>query len=255
VSILIGGVSQLFQGDLDLGRRAVERLQAEPELPPRAHVEDLYYGAVAIAQLLEELRPTALLLIGAESRGRAPGTVERRRIGDLDLEASEVQVAVGDSVTGYVGIDLVVEVAWGLGLLPERTIALEVEPATTGPGTQLSALGERALDRVVDLARAEARRAPLLDLADDVRAELSGHGMDDSEALAATEELLAALHVLDREGRWGRAFAARDRLRLAISEGRLSEGMTALDWGLWWTLIEELDRLQAQEGSAEEPVE
>jgi hypothetical protein len=246
VSVLIGGVSQLYQGDLDLGRRAVERLRAEPS-DADVHIEDLYYGAVAIAQRLEELTPRTLVLVGAEQRGRPPGTVERRRIEDLDLGPDEVQVAVGDSVTGYVGIDLVVEVAWGLGVLPPRTVALEVEPATIAPATELSASGSRALDQVIALARAEARRVPLLELGDELRAELTQGALERSPALAATEEILAALEVLDREGRWAGAFGARDRLRLAISDGHGGEGMTALDWGLWWTLIEELDRLQAAE--------
>jgi hypothetical protein len=250
VGVLIGGVSQLYQGDLDLGRRVATRLLEDPPGGPDVRVEDLYYGAVAIAQRLEELTPSMLLLVGAEPRGREPGSIERRRIRQLDLRADEVQVAVGDSVTGYVGIDLVVEVAWGLGVLPARTVALEVEPATSGPDTELSPLGRDALERVINLARLEVGRVPLLELADEVRAELSEHAIEPSPALVAMEDVLAALVVLDAEGRWGEAFAARDRLRLAISEGRLGEGMTTMDWGLWWSMIEELDRLAAEEASA-----
>ncbi len=252
-SVLIGGVSQLYQGDLDLGRRAVEVLRAAP--PAGCGVEDLYYGAVAIAQRLEELGPAMLLLVGAEPRGRAPGAIERRRIAALDLEPHEVQIAVGDAVTGYVGIDLVVEVAWGLGVLPARTVALEVEPVTTGPGTELSPAGARALEQVVALARTEAGRAPLLQLADRVRQLLTGEPLDPSRATTAVEELLAELEVLDHEGRWANTFGARDRLRSAISDGEVPERMTTLQWGLWWGLIEELDRLQAVDGQAGTPVE
>jgi hypothetical protein len=244
---LIGGVSQLYQGDLDLGRRAAARLAEQPPGNPEVLVEDLYYGAVAIAQRLQELTPSMLLLVGAERRGRTPGSIERRRIPQLDLRPEEVQVAVGDSVTGYVGIDLVVEVAWGLGVLPPRTVALEVEPVTIGPGTELSPVGADALERVVAMARLEVERVPLLELADEVRTELAQRMLEPSPALRAAEEILVALEVLDREGRWAGAFAARDRLRLAISNGEVGDGMTSLDWGLWWTLIEELDRLQAAE--------
>lgn len=252
VPLLIGGVSQLYQGDLDLGRRAVEVLRDAP--PVGCRVEDLYYGAVAIAQRLEELEPSMLLLIGAEPRGRTPGTVERRRIAALDLAPHEVQVAVGDAVTGYVGIDLVVEVAWGLGVLPARTVVLEVEPVTTGPGTELSSAGVRALHEVVGLARTEAERAPLLHLADEVRGLLVEEPLDPSGATSAVEQLLAELEVLDHEGRWAGAFGARDRLRAAISTGEVPERMTTLHWGLWWGLIEELDRLQAADGGSGAPV-
>lgn len=255
MGVLIGGVSQLYQGDLDLGRRVAARLVEAPPSGPDVRVEDLYYGAVAIAQRLEELTPSMLLLIGAEQRGRVPGSIERRRIRQLDLRADEVQIAVGDSVTGYVGIDLIVEVAWGLGVLPGRTVALEVEPLTTGPDTELSDLGSEALERVLAMARLEVGRVPLLELAGELRAELAERPLEPSPALEATEDVLAALEVLDAEGRWGEAFAARDRLRSAISAGQLGEGMTALDWGLWWSLIEELDRLAAHEGAVQPAAE
>ncbi|MEJ7744110.1 MAG: hypothetical protein WKF73_17155 [Nocardioidaceae bacterium] len=57
----------------------IERLQAE-DLGPGVLVEELHYGAVAVAQRLEDLRPDALVLVSAVRRGRPPGTVERRRL-------------------------------------------------------------------------------------------------------------------------------------------------------------------------------
>ncbi len=59
--------------------------------------------------------------------------------------------------------------------------------------------------------------------------------------------LLDELELLDREGRFGAAFDLRDRLRDEISAGHTPEGMMGLDWGLWWALVEELDRLQPLE--------
>jgi hydrogenase maturation protease len=152
--ILVGGVGQLYQGDLDLGRLAVERLAAE-DLGPEVLVEDLFYGAVAVAQRLEDLTPDALVLVGAEQRGRRPGTVERRTVEELELTPEEVQLAVGDAVTGYVGIDLVVEVAHGLGVLPPRTVAIEVEPAEVEPSEELSPAAAAALEEALRLVRAE----------------------------------------------------------------------------------------------------
>lgn len=246
--VLIGGVSQLYQGDLDLGRRVVEELEASP--PAGVRVEDLYYGAVAVAQRLAELTPSMLVLVGAESRGRTPGAIERRRIAGLDLADHEVQVAVGDAVTGYVGIDLIVEVAWGLGVLPARTVALEMEPVTSGPGTELSPAGERALQRLVELASVEAQRAPLLRLTDELRDLLALEPLEGAGASQALQDLLAGVDQLDHDGRWAGTFGARDRLRLAISDGDVPEQMTGLHWGLVWGLIEELDRLQALDVAA-----
>lgn len=248
MSVLVGGVGQLYQGDLDLGRLAVERLTGE-DLGRGVLVEELHYGAVAVAQRLEELRPAALVLVGAIQRQRAPGAVQRRRVEPAALDPGEVQLAVADAVTGYVTIDLVIEVAAGLGALPARTVCIEVEPARTGPSEQLSSSARDALDEAVELVRREVRRVPLLELADELAALTKDGRLEPSPALECLRELLGALTGLDREGRWGATFAARDHLRQHIACGATSEGMSHLDWGLWWALIEELDRLQGLEAS------
>ena len=126
---------------------------------PGVLVEELHYGAVAVAQRLEDLRPDLLILVGAVVSGRPPGTVERRVVELPPRDAAEVQRAVGDAVTGYVGIDLVLEVAAGLGALPERAIAIEVEPASVEPSEHLSGEGAAALELVVELVREELLRA------------------------------------------------------------------------------------------------
>ena len=157
--ILIGGVAELWQGDLDLGRRAVAVLAAE-ELGPGILVEELSYGAVAVAQRLEELRPRTLVLVGAAERGREPGAVERREPPPEPLPVAEAQLAVGDAVTGYVSIDLVVQVAQALGALPPHVVAIEVEPASTEPSEALTPEAEAGLARALELVRAEVRARP-----------------------------------------------------------------------------------------------
>lgn len=244
--VLVGGVSELFQRDLDLGRLAVERLQAE-DLGPGVLVEELHYGAVAVAQRLEDLRPGTLVLVSAVRRGRASGAVERHRVDPPGLCPADEQAAVGDAVTGYVHPDLVVDVATALGVLPSRTVLVEVEPEVTGPGEGLSRSAAAGLDVALDLVRAETRRGPLLALAAELRPLAQETRLEESTALSALHALLAELHQLDRHGRWGRTFALRDRLRMAIADGASGEGMDNRDWALWWALLEELDRLQAVE--------
>ena len=155
-SVVVGGVGHLYQGDLDLGRVAVERL-AHDELGPGVAVEEFSYGAVAVAQRLEELSPQLLVLLGAVERGREPGTVERREVTVLPRDPLEIQGAISDAVTGYIHLDLVLEVAHGLGALPPRTVAIEVEPARTEPSEQLSPQAEAALAEALDLVRREIR--------------------------------------------------------------------------------------------------
>jgi len=157
VSILVGGVGQLYQGDLDLGRHAIEALAGE-DLGPDVEVEDLHYGAVAVVQRLQELCPAALILAGAAERGRTPGSVHRRSIDGLDRPPGELQRAVGEAVTGYVTVDLLVEVAFALEALPARTSTIEVEPVLQGPAEHLSPPVAAALGEVGELVRAEVAR-------------------------------------------------------------------------------------------------
>lgn len=248
MTVLVGGVGELYQGDLDLGRRVVERLGSE-DLGPHVAVEELHYGAVAVAQHLDELRPTTLVLVGAAERGRPPATVERRRVRpeELALSPEELQGAVGDAVTGYVTIGLLLEVGHGFGVLPPRVVTVEVEPVCCGPSERLSSEVAEVMDEVLALVRAEARRAPLLDLAGRLRSVVGDGHLHRSPAVAELEALLAELERLDHDGRWGATFAWRDRLRRRLGRGDVGEGMDHLDWGLWWALVEELDRLQPLE--------
>ena len=246
MTVLVGGVYELFQGDLDLGRLAVERLRAEG-LPSYVLTEDLHYGAVAVVQRLEELRPDVFVIVTAVRRDRPPGAVERRRLDPPPVDPADFQAAVGDAVTGYVHIDLLVEVATGFDALPARTVAVEVEPANVGPGEGLTPEAAAALERALELVRAEVRRCPLLSLTDELRPLVEGERLEESAPLGALRALLGELEQLDREGRWGRTFALRDRFKLAIAGSTSSEGMDHRDWGLWWALVEELDRVEALE--------
>jgi len=244
VTTLVGGVGELFQGDLDLGRLAVERLSAQP-LGPDVFVEELHYGAVAVAQRLAELNPTAMVLIGAVPSGQPPGTVRRRRVRQVTLEPDVVQQAVTNAVTGYVTIELVVAVATGFGILPRRTVVIEVEPGSVEPGEGLSAPGEAGLAEAIGMVRDEVRRIPLLELSDMLAERIGGdRPADESPAGGTLVALLDELRQLDETGRWGATFALRDLLRRQIADGHTGDDMEHVDWGLWWALLEELDRLQ-----------
>ncbi len=246
VPVLVGGVSELFQRDLDLGRLVVERLQAE-DLGSGIFAEEMHYGGVAVAQRLQDLRPQVLLLVSAVVRGRPPGTVERIRLHPPELDPATVQLAVGDAVTGYVHPDLVVEIATAFGVLPPRLVAFEVEPEVVGPGEGMSPAGAQGLEKVLGLIRTEIRRCPLLGLVTELRPLVAGDRLEPTSSLRALRELLDELVLLDERGHWGRAFALRDRLRLALGSDHSSEGMDHRDWALWWALIEELDRVEALE--------
>jgi hydrogenase maturation protease len=157
--VFVGGVGQLYQGDLDLGRIVVERLQREG-LGPGVLAEDLYYGAIAVCQRLQELHPDAVVLVGAATRGRQPGSVTRLEIAPLAGSPENLQRAVAEAATGYVSIDLILEVATALDALPEQTVIIEVEPETVVPSPSLSETAQRAADEALELVRREVEQLP-----------------------------------------------------------------------------------------------
>lgn len=211
-------------------------------------VEDFHYGAVAVAQRIEELAPRRLILVGAEPRGLLPGSVTRRRISGPP--PGEAQQSIEQAVTGYVSVDIAVRVVSALGTLPARTVVFEVEPETTGPSDTLSRAGANALGEVVAQIELEARRTPVLLLADELEQRLVEGALEDSASLDTLRDLLAELRVVEEQGRWGRTFSLRDRLVGTIRGGQISEGMSQLDWSLWWALIEELNRLAQLEAAS-----
>ncbi len=158
LTAVVGGVSQLYQGDLHFGRAVLERLEAEGA-PADVAFEHFDYGAVAVVQRLEELRPKLLVLVGAVDRGRPPGALSRRAVEPQTLAPAIVRQAVAEAVTGYVTMDLLLEVATGLGALPAQTVAIEFEPVRAGPQPEMSSAGQAAVDEAVWLVRAELKRA------------------------------------------------------------------------------------------------
>lgn len=251
MTILVGGVGELFQGDLDAGRHLAERLAGT--VPSHVVVEELHYGAVAVSQLLEELRPDALVLGTAIERGSAPGSVRRRRIDTSHPPTpQQAQQAVLQAATGYVDVDLIVTACSAFATLPRRTVVVEIEPMVTdGPVETLSTAVSGALDEAETLIRRELSLLPLMVLSDHIREALGDEHLAPGPALDALHELLSGLVELDEEGRWTTVLRSRDRLRLRIADGATSEGMDHLDWGLWWSLIEELDRLERLDAATE----
>jgi hydrogenase maturation protease len=156
--VLIGGVADSLQGDLDLGRQAAQLLMRE-DLGPGVAVEELCFGAITVAQLLQERRPRKLVIVGAAQRGRPPGTVERREVEPPQMDVLEAQESIWSAGTGHVSIDLVVEVGAAFEALPPHVVAIEVEPASTWPSWQeLTPEATAGLERALELVRAEVRR-------------------------------------------------------------------------------------------------
>ncbi len=245
LTVLVGGVGQLFQSDQDLGRLVVEQVQ-DLAMTPGVLVEDLSYGAIPVVHRLAEVRPDVLVLVGTTSSGRRPGRVDRRVVTGVDRSDADLQGAVQDAGTGYVDLSLTIEVIVGLQAMPPRMVVVDIEPAETGPGEGLSAPVRATMPRVVSLVRREVDLAPLFDLAAQVRTRLDDTRATTSPILSGLADMVEAIELLDREDRWGPMFAAMERLRAAVARGDGSEGMGHADWGMTWGLVEEVQRLRGR---------
>ncbi len=250
MSIVVGGIGQPGGGDLDFGRVALERLRPLL-LGEHVVVEDLSPGVVDVAGRLQELRPRTLILVAASPRGRPPGQVERRLVGADEPYTWRVGPDAGEGTRSDAAPDHELHLALESGLGSARTVVVEVEPASVEPGGELSPQVEGAWEAALEAIRAEIRRAPLLDLAQELRDFMTVDPLEPTPVVEAVEALLRELEGLEREGRWGRTFAERDRLRLRISDGEhAGDFVGGLHWAMWWALMEELDRLQALEATS-----
>ncbi len=147
--VLVGGVGYRFLRDDSVGPYMADRL-AERAIDG-VEVEDLSYHPVGLVQNLQE-RPDydRLVLVGAISRGRAPGTITSYRWGGELPSAEEIQNRVSEAVTGVISLDNTLIVCGALGELPDDVRVVEVEPADEGWGEGFSPEVEARLPEVLE---------------------------------------------------------------------------------------------------------
>jgi hypothetical protein len=116
---------------------------------------------------------------------------------------------------------------------------------TKGPDPEISPQVRGALDEALSRVRSGVRHLRLLHLADQIAERLDEGDIEETPVTQAMEALVASMTAV-QDG-WGRTFVEKDKLKLLISSRLSGEGMRHLDWAMWWTLIEELDRLEQSE--------
>lgn len=137
--VLIAGVGHRFWRDLSAGVVWSDRLKALP-WPAGVSIEDYGFGALAMAQRLEEERYEKAIFLTAEIRGQPPGSlrVYRYAYNPGSLPPLKVHDHFFEAVAGAIAIDLLLVVAGHLKALPPETWVVEVEPKDTGWGEGLS---------------------------------------------------------------------------------------------------------------------
>ena len=158
MQILVGGVGYGCLRDLSFGPIAIERLK-KLEWPEGVEVEDVSYNPIAVVQKLTEQSYDKVVFIGAMGRGRLQGGIYRYRPDGTLPDKEEIQLRVGEAVTGVISLENLVIICATFDALPRDTVIIEVEPADDQWGEGLSATVEPAVERVIEMVKEEVQVA------------------------------------------------------------------------------------------------
>ena len=126
--VLVGGVGYRNLRDGSLGPYLADRLAHRAG--NGVEVEDISYHPVGLVQNLQEREPyDRVVLVGAVSRGRDPGTLETYRWDGVLPPVKEIQARVSEAVTGVISLENHLVVCGAFGALPDDVRVVEVEPA------------------------------------------------------------------------------------------------------------------------------
>jgi hydrogenase maturation protease len=153
---LIGGVGYRWQRDASFGVVAADALANLP-WPADVAVADLGYGAIYVAQDLKDADPPydRLILVAGVERGREPGRLYRYEYEARRTSDDDVLARVREAGAGVIDIDHLLVIAQQMNALPREVVIVELEPADTSPGIELSDAGSRALGETIDLVRSQ----------------------------------------------------------------------------------------------------
>lgn len=138
---LLLGLGNILLGDEGIGIRALERLQAQYQLPETVQLLD---GGVMGLELLTYVEDAeALLAIDAVQTGQMPGTLVR-------LEGEEIPATLAMKLSMHqVNFQEVLAVSHLRGKAPPRLVVWGMEPAVLEPTVALSEAIANQLDQLV----------------------------------------------------------------------------------------------------------
>ena len=145
--ILVGGVGYRYLRDGAVGVYMTDRLAASAT--NGIEMEDLGYHPVGFTQNLQD-RPNydRIVLVGAMTRGREPGTVTAYRWDHVLPPAKEIQDRVSEAVTGVISLENLLIVTEAFGAFPDDVRVVEVEPADESWGDGFSPVIEAKLGEI-----------------------------------------------------------------------------------------------------------
>jgi hydrogenase maturation protease len=142
--VLVAGAGNVFLGDDGFGVAVVRGLAAVP-LPAGVRLFDVGIRGVHLAyELLDGC--DLLILVDASARGQPPGTLSLLEVGGGDVAALPALIDAHGLTP-----DSVLALVRRLGGTPGRVVVVACEPASLGPGMELSAPVRAAVPEAVRL--------------------------------------------------------------------------------------------------------
>ena len=152
---MVAGFGLPGMRDLDFGRRFVD-YAAVLDWPTDVVVEDLSSAPHLVLHRLQELRPATVVLVGSVERGGAtPGSVRHYRLDQAAPRPADVHRGLSEGLAGASDLGHTLTVLQHWGELPADTVVVEVEPADTSFGLGFSEEVGGAIERIVEVVRAE----------------------------------------------------------------------------------------------------
>jgi hydrogenase maturation protease len=148
--LLIAGVGYSHLSDLSFGPMLIEDLQ-DRDWPDRVQIEDLSYGPIAVLQWFQDEpgKFDQAIFVGAMQRENGvPGEIRSYHWNPGELDPKDVHERVTEAVTGIVSLENLLMIMDYFGVLPGRSLVIEIEPADIEFGLELSPSGKRRLAEV-----------------------------------------------------------------------------------------------------------
>lgn len=126
--VLVACVGNVLRSDDGIGPRIAEALEKQ-ELPANVHVMDFGIGGIHLVQQLLGNSYSALVVVDCADRGRPPGTVmviDPEVLDVNELDHTEKYDYLADM--HYTKPERALALARGLGVLPEQTVLVGIQP-------------------------------------------------------------------------------------------------------------------------------
>jgi len=152
--VLIAGVGYTCLTDMSFGPVLVDKLKAMT-WPAHVQVEDMSYSPVAAVQKFREEHYDKLILVSATKRNREPGQLYSFRPDGRLPPPEDIQLRVGEAVTGTISLDNLLIICQFFSVLPEDVVVIEVEPVSEDWGLEFTPDIQAQVEKAIALVQRE----------------------------------------------------------------------------------------------------